>query len=152
MQLKTILNRVTDYKPFVVENTQWVENEFDCVIEVTMRARRNGLPTCSGCGQRCPGYDTSAKPRRFDFIPLWMISVVLVYSMRRVDCPNCGVTVEQVPWAQGKSPLTTEYRWFLARWARRMSWNSPTDSSREAQKKTATFQHHHDGRNRLRAR
>ncbi len=27
--------------------------------------------------------------------------------------------VEQVPWADGKSPLTTEFKWFLAGWARR---------------------------------
>ena len=25
-----------------------------------------------------------------------------VYAMRRVDCPTCGVTVERVPWAEGK--------------------------------------------------
>ena len=42
--------------------------------------------------------------------------------MRRVDCPNCGVTVERVPWCDGKNHLTTSYRWFLARWARRLSW------------------------------
>jgi transposase len=27
-----------------------------------------------------------------------------------------------VPWVEGKSQLTTEYKWFLAGWARRMSW------------------------------
>ncbi len=42
--------------------------------------------------------------------------------MRRVDCPRCGVTVEQVPWAEGKSTMTTTFRWFLARWAKRLSW------------------------------
>ena len=42
--------------------------------------------------------------------------------MRRVECPTCGIKVERVPWAQGKSPMTTEYKWFLARWARRMCW------------------------------
>jgi len=51
-----------------------------------------------------------------------MIPVVLVYTMRRVNCPTCGVKVERIPWAEGKSPLTTEYKWFLAGWARRMSW------------------------------
>lgn len=30
--------------------------------------------------------------------------------------------MERVPWAEGKSNLTTEYSWFLAGWARRMSW------------------------------
>jgi len=122
MQLKTIFNYVTEYKPFVVECAKLIENESQPRIEITMRARENGLPMCSVCGKRCSGYDTRPTARRFDFVPLWMIPVVLVYAMRRVNCPTCGVRVEQVPWAEGKSPLTTEYKWFLAGWARRMSW------------------------------
>ena len=47
---------------------------------------------------------------------------IFVYAMRRVDCRSCGVTVERVPWAEGKCHLTTSYRWFLARWAKRLSW------------------------------
>src|SRR5512135_781809 len=42
--------------------------------------------------------------------------------MRRVGCPQCGVTVEQVPWADGKNQLTKTYQWFLARWSKRLSW------------------------------
>jgi len=122
MQLKTIFNHVTEYKPFVVQNVELVEHGSQATLEITMRARENGLPTCSICSERCSGYDTQATSRRFDFIPLWMIPVVLVYTMRRVNCPTCGIRVERVPWAEGKSPLTTEYRWFLAGWARRMSW------------------------------
>jgi len=122
MQLKTIFNRVTQYKPFVVEHAAFVENGSQPTIEITMRARENGLARCSGCGKRCSGYDSQATPRRFDFVPLWMIRVVLVYTMRRVHCPACGVKVEQVPWSEGKSPLTTDYKWFLAGWGRRMSW------------------------------
>lgn len=122
MQLKTIFNRVTEYKPFVVEKIDLVESGSQATIEIFMRARGNGLPTCSVCSERCSGYDTQPTPRRFKFVPLWMIPVVLVYTMRRVNCPTCGVKVEQVPWAEGKSPLTTAYKWFLAGWARRMSW------------------------------
>jgi len=43
--------------------------------------------------------------------------VFFVCAMRRVDCPNCGVVVEQAPWGDGKCQLTTAYRWFLAGWA-----------------------------------
>jgi transposase len=32
------------------------------------------------------------------------------------------VKAEVVPWAEGKSHLTTTYAWFLARWAKRLSW------------------------------
>jgi len=122
MQLKTIFNRVTEYKPFVVEHVELVENESQATIEITMRARENGLPSCSVCGERCSGYDMQPTPRRFDFVPLWMIPVVLVSRMRRVNCPSCGVKIERVPWSEGKSPLTTESKWFWAGWARRMSW------------------------------
>jgi transposase len=62
------------------------------------------------------------EPRRFEFVPLWGITVYFVYRMRRVQCPTCGVKVERVPWAEGKSTMTTELKWFLARWAKRMSW------------------------------
>ena len=102
MQLKTIFNRVTKYKPFVVAHVELTEDALQQpTIEITMRARENGLPTCSGCGCRCSGYDT-LPARRFDFIPLWLIPVVLIYAMRRVNCPTCGVKVERVPWARGQ--------------------------------------------------
>ena len=42
--------------------------------------------------------------------------------MRRVDCAHCGVKVERVPWCDGKNQLTTTYRWYLAAWAKRLSW------------------------------
>jgi transposase len=60
--------------------------------------------------------------RRFAFVPLWALSVFLVYARRRVDCPRCGVTAELLPWADGKSRLTHVYAVFLARWGRRLSW------------------------------
>ena len=56
--------------------------------------------------------------------------VFFVYAMRRVDCPRCGVKVERVPWAEGKSPICTAYAWFLAGWAKRLSlgrrWPRPS--------------------------
>ncbi len=42
--------------------------------------------------------------------------------MRRVNCPDCGVKVEQVPWAQGKNTSCNVYRHFLASWAKHLSW------------------------------
>jgi transposase len=53
---------------------------------------------------------------------MWGLLVFFAYAMRRVECRHCGVTVERVPWGDGKSPITTTYAWFLARWAKRMSW------------------------------
>ena len=55
MQLKTIFNRVTDYKPFVVEKVNWSESTVGMTLELTMRARTNGHAICSGCGERRTG-------------------------------------------------------------------------------------------------
>ena len=121
MQLTTILNRVERNKSFVYGTPRWADNVLRPTLEVPIRPRANGRPVCSGCGKRRPGYDR-LKPRRFEYVPLWQIAVVFVYALRRVDCPRCGVVVEQVPWASGKSRLTSSYQWFLAGWARRLSW------------------------------
>ena len=121
MQLKTILNWVEPFKSFVYGKVQWAEGTERATLEVEVLARKNGRPICSGCGRAGRGYDRLPE-RRFEFVPLWGIAVCFVYAMRRVDCRSCGVTVERVPWAVGKCHLTTSYRWFLARWAKRMSW------------------------------
>ena len=56
-------------------------------------------------------------------MPLWGLRVFFLYRMRRVACAPCGgVRVERVPWAEGKHQLTTTDAWFLARWAKRLSW------------------------------
>ncbi len=120
MQLKTILNRVENFKSFVYGKVRWVDADRP-TIEVQIEARRNGRPICSGCQQPAPGYDRLPE-RCFEFVPLWGIAVYFVYAMRRVECPTCGVKVEQVPWCDGKNHLTTTYRWFLAGWAKRLSW------------------------------
>jgi transposase len=56
--------------------------------------------------------------------------VYFVYRMRRVNCPTCGVKVERVPWAEGKSSMTTQYKWYLAGWAKRMSWKEVAEAFR----------------------
>ena len=83
--------------------------------------RGTSSPICSICGKHCSCYDT-LKERRFEFVPLWGIAVFFVYSMRRVNCKKCGIVVETVPWATGNQHLTTTYAWFLASWAKKMSW------------------------------
>jgi transposase len=120
MHLKTILNRVYHHPGFVYSGFEVTEQPSP-KMWVTVKPRRGSLPICSGCNCKGPGYD--ALPERyFEFIPLWGILVFFLYAMRRVDCPHCGVTVETVPWANGKSTLTKAYAYFLATWAKRMSW------------------------------
>ena len=127
MLLTTLLNHVEKHKSFVYQKAGWSEDEKS--LEIQVRARSNSKPVCSGCGCRAASYEQSRKARRFRYVPLWNIPVFFVYHMRRVDCPRCGVKVEQVPWStDGKSPRTKSFSWFLAGWAKRLSWKETADA------------------------
>ena len=119
IHLKTILNRVQKFKSFVYGEVNWSKDEKS--IEVEVKPRSNSRPICFGGGKKRPSYDQLGV-RRFEFVPLWAIPVFLVYAMRRVDCPQCGVVVEAIPWSCGKNQQTHAYRLFLATWAKRLSW------------------------------
>src|ERR1700729_2419480 len=122
MRIQTILNRVEKFKSFTYGQAQLGEDDGEPVLVIQMVARKNSRPHCSVCLKQGRPYDR-LEERRFEFVPMWGILVFLAYRMRRVDCRRCGVTVELVPWCDGKNQLTTTYRWYLATWAKRLSWS-----------------------------
>jgi len=127
MLLKSILNRVQLHHGFVYGAVRWRKQGKRPILDIEIRPRKNGRPICSGCGKAGPGYDT-LPVRFFEFVPLWGIAVFFLYAMRRVDCRRCGIKVEVVPWAVGKNHLTTTYAWFLAKWAKRLSWKEVAEA------------------------
>ncbi len=127
MQIKTVLNRVQKFKSFVYGGVHWNEATSPPSLDVELRPRANGWALCSGCGRRRAGYDRLPL-RRFEFVPLWGMKVFWLYAPRRVHCPCCGIKVEHLPWVAGKRPLTTTYAWFLAAWAKRLSWNEVAEA------------------------
>lgn len=128
MRLQTVLNRVHRQRAFVYGEPRLFEDGGPQIV-VPVVPRKNSRPTCSGCKRPGGHYDTLSE-RRFEFVPLWGIAVFLVYAMRRVNCARCGVKVELVPWAEGKSPITTTYAYFLAGWAKRLSWKEVAEAFR----------------------
>ena len=118
--LKNVLRRVHPIKGFVYHSVGW-DPVVPEVLRAEVREREGSRGRCSGCGRKAPGYDRHP-PRQWRFVPLWGIVVWLVYAPRRVDCPRCGVIIEEVPWAKGKLRLCEVFRLFLAQWARRLSW------------------------------
>ena len=119
MQFQAFLNRVEKQKGFVYRNARFTYDHSEILVDLQPHDRSR--PVCSKCGLKGPRYDTLSQ-RRFEFVPLWAISVFFLYSIRRVDCRRCGSTVERVPWADGKHRPTYSYRIFLASWAKRLSW------------------------------
>ena len=96
MRVRTVLNRLVDFKGFVLVKERMIEREDGLELEVVVRSRANSRALCSCCNAPAPGYDR-LEERRFRFPALWCIPVFLVYCMRRVDCARCGVKVVKFP-------------------------------------------------------
>lgn len=124
LQLRTLLNRVHPIKSFVYADVRLVTPipDMSARIEARIEPRKNSKPHCGKCKKPGPTYDHAPYERRFDFVPLWGLLVFLLYTPRRVECAQCGIHVEALPWANGKSSMTNVYMSFLATWAKRLSW------------------------------
>jgi len=123
MLVTTILNHCHKFNGFVYKKVEFSKRQGqDCLI-INIVARRNGKRICSQCHMERPGYDTLPS-RLFTFIPIWGIQVFFRYAPRRVNCPTCGIVVEHLPWAEGKSHLTNAFKLYLAEWAKYLSWNT----------------------------
>ena len=127
MQIKTLLNRFHPIKGFVYERDEITRINGQESIVVKIVPRKRSRPVCSCCGKKGPGYDTCRDQRLFQFVPVWGCSVYLQYRLRRVDCRRCGIKVERIPWASGKSRLCRDFQIFLAQWARRLSWKEVSE-------------------------
>ncbi len=128
MHIKTLLNHTTKFKSFVF-HTPWLCRETNRIF-IPVVPRKNSKPICSKCSHAGSIYD-HLNQRDFFLPPIWNIAVVLLYTMRRVDCRHCGkVVVEKPPWATGKSPITKQFAAFLAFWAKKMSWKDTAISFR----------------------
>lgn len=121
MLIKTILNRVENFKSFFCKFTHWEKIKGEPSLIFSIYHRKNSRGNCCTCGKRCPTYDTQ-QVRDYEFVPLWGIRVYLRYARRRVNCKEHGIHVEQLPWAEGNEHLTKSYQMFLSTWSKRLSW------------------------------
>ena len=126
MLIKTLLNKVEHFKSFVYKAVSFAVVYGSEALVVDLVARSNSRPECPECGKLCVTYDTRGA-RFFEYMPLWQYKVYFRYSPRRVRCPVHGVKVEALPFASGKEQMTTSYKVYLARWARRLSWKEVAD-------------------------
>jgi transposase len=117
MLIESIVRKTLGLKRHCVKKVK----EKDGHLMVFLTPDKRFKPICSHCGSKGPGYDT-LKVRRWKHVPLWGIPVILVYAPRRVECANCGVKVEAIPWSQGKSPLSLPLSMVLATWAKIVAW------------------------------
>ena len=128
MLLTRVLNQCHHFPGFVYEPARFTGDGQSILIPIRPRKRSRAI--CSGCHRPAAGYDQAPKPRHFEFIGVWGFLVFFVYCMRRVDCKQCGIVVEEVPWGSGKHSLTKAYMHFLGHWARKLSWKETAEAFR----------------------
>ncbi|MCC6829909.1 MAG: transposase, partial [Thermoleophilia bacterium] len=76
------------------------------LVTVALGARR--AMHCSGCARRIGvAYDT--RTRSWRHLDVGRVRCVIRAEVRRVECPGCGVRVEQVPWARAGSRFTRAF-------------------------------------------
>lgn len=80
----------------------------ECLVAM-VRPKLAYASRCSRCDRRCPGYDSSADPRRWRGLDMGTTQVFLQYRTIRVACPEHGVVVASVPWARPGSRFTTAF-------------------------------------------
>ena len=82
----------------VIEEIDFDEESETVVVHV--RLRRPTKRRCGRCGVRAPGYDQREGRRNWRAIDLGTMQCFLQADVPRVNCPEHGPTVAQVPWAR----------------------------------------------------
>jgi transposase len=93
------------------------ETPTELIAEV--EAIEGRLPRCGCCGRKVRRTKGRTRRRQWRDLKIRTLMLVLVYTPRRVVCPDCGVRVEQVPWADRWSRVTKTLARAVAELARR---------------------------------
>jgi transposase len=80
------------------------------------------LLRCGVCRQRCQEVHDIRKERVWRDLSMRKLPLRLLYRPRRVECPRCGVRVEDFPWAEPWARVTTALSNAVAVLARELSW------------------------------
>ena len=91
----------------VIEDVDFDE-ESDTVV-VHVRPRRATKRRCGRCGVRAPGYDQGEGRRNWRALDLGTLRCFLQADSPRVNCPEHGPTVAQVPWARHGAGHTRDF-------------------------------------------
>jgi len=116
--IETFLRKQLGLKAHTV--TKVAETEQCMVVDIDRLGSR--LLRCGLCRQRCRKVHSVQTARVWRDLSMRKLPLKLRYRPRRVECPRCGVRVEDFPWAEPWARATTALSNAVARLARELSW------------------------------
>lgn len=102
MRVNSVFNQLLDIPGASVSDVTITGTD----VEVRVRLRARTL-TCE-CGYSTRATYDRAR-RRWRHLDLVKRKLWLVYEIRRLDCPRCGVRTETVPWARPRARHTRDF-------------------------------------------
>jgi transposase len=105
----TLLSTILGVKQTKVEAVS-IDEAGVVVADVAPTVR---VPYCSGCFRHVQQVH-DRRERRWRHLDLAGMRLDLRYTLRRVDCPRCGVCVELVPWAEPSSWFSRDFEEHVA--------------------------------------
>jgi transposase len=118
MLIETFIRKQLGLKAHTVTAVE--ETEEYMIIHIDRLGDR--LLRCGLCRQRCREVHRVGKQREWRDLAMRKLPLKLCYRPRRVECPRCGVRVEDFPWAEPWARVTTALSNAVARLARELSW------------------------------
>jgi transposase len=88
-------------------------------IRVRVEAKPGTRHGCPQCGKRCPGYDRRA--RRWRHLDTCQLKTILEAEVPRVRCPEHGVVMVKVPWAEPGTGFTALFEALVIDWLKEAS-------------------------------
>lgn len=116
MELNALLKGWEGYR---VHLATWFEpGEHGSAAEVWLSLyRERETFVCSGCGRDCPRYH-DWEERMVRDLPIFEAHTHVLFPRFRAECPDCGPTVELLPWLEKSARETTRLAESVARLCR----------------------------------
>jgi transposase len=102
-------------------------------VRVCVEAKSGTRHECPQCGKQCAGYDR--RVRRWRHLDTCQLRTILIADVPRVECPEHGVVMVKVPWAEPGAGFTALFEALVISWLKeasiaavarqlRLSWNA----------------------------
>lgn len=88
-------------------------------VKVYVAAKAGMRHCCPHCGKRCAGYDR--RERRWRHLDTCQFKTILIADVVRVACPEHGVVMVEVPWAERGSGFTALFEALVIDWLQEAS-------------------------------